>query len=126
MTVPATFTSPVVTPGLGAVTIRPGIVVAALLFACLIKGLATTQGVMVPPDPDTVRDLGFIQGFLDGNWFGDPATADAWMTSAPSPSSGDWPRSWSPVRVNRLNCRLRWPWHRLWAGGIACSDWPPM
>ena len=83
MTVPATFTSPVVTPGLGAVTIRPGIVVAALLFACLIKGLATTQGVMVPPDPDTVRDLGFIQGFLDGNWFGDPATADAWRWYPP-------------------------------------------
>jgi hypothetical protein len=58
-------------------------VIAGLLLVCVAKGLWVTAGVQVPPDPDTVRDLGFIQGFLDGNWFGDPATAGAWRWYPP-------------------------------------------
>src|ERR1700712_2711236 len=58
-------------------------VVRALLLVCCVKGIWATVGVEVPPDPDTVRDLGFIQGFLDGNWLGDPAIAGAWRWYPP-------------------------------------------
>jgi hypothetical protein len=64
-------------------TITPGMTVAALLLVCCIKGLWMTGGLEVPTDPDTVRDLGFIQGFLDGNWFTDPATDGAWRWYPP-------------------------------------------
>jgi hypothetical protein len=64
-------------------TVTPWMVVGLLLAACCAKGLWATIGVEVPPDPDTVRDLGFIQGFLDGNWFGDPAIAGAWRWYPP-------------------------------------------
>jgi hypothetical protein len=36
-----------------------------------------------PPDIDSLRDVGFIQGFLDGNWFGDPAYAGEWRYYPP-------------------------------------------
>jgi hypothetical protein len=61
----------------------PAMVVAGLLLACCAKGLWVTINVEVPPDPDTVRDIGFIQGFLDGNWLGDPSTAGAWRWYPP-------------------------------------------
>ena len=57
--------------------IQPAMVVGVLLLACLMKGLAATWGVAVPPDPDTVRDLGSIQGFIDGQWMNDPMIGDA-------------------------------------------------
>ncbi len=66
-----------------SVVARPWMAVAALLLLCAAKGAWMTAGVQAPPDPDTVRDLGFIQGFLDGNWFGDPATAGAWRWYPP-------------------------------------------
>lgn len=68
---------------LALAAITPGRVVAALLVLCAIKGLWLTTGVVVPPDPDTVRDLGFIQAVRDGNWFGDPATEGAWRWYPP-------------------------------------------
>ena len=40
-------------------------------------------GLAVPPDEDIVRDLGFIQGILDGNWLGDPIHAGAWRWYPP-------------------------------------------
>ncbi len=47
----------------------------ALLALCLAHGLTVTDGLTVPPDLDALRDIGFTQGFLDGNWFGDPSYA---------------------------------------------------
>lgn len=32
---------------------------------------------------DTFRDAGFVQGFLDGNWFGDPGIGGAWRYYPP-------------------------------------------
>ncbi|HEY0182318.1 MAG TPA: hypothetical protein VGC09_05865, partial [Rhodopila sp.] len=66
-----------------AASVTPHMVVGGLLLACCAKGLWITGGVEVPPDPDTIRDLGLIQGFLDGNWFADPVTADAWRWYPP-------------------------------------------
>ena len=44
-----------------------------LLALCLVHGLTVTAGVQAPPDLDALRDIGFAQGILDGNWFGDPS-----------------------------------------------------
>ncbi len=54
----------------------PWLVLALLLALCLGHGLRVTAGLALPPDPDALRDIGFAQGFLDGNWFGDPAYAN--------------------------------------------------
>jgi hypothetical protein len=70
-------------PGRRLLSITPNMVVGALLLVCCAKGLWFSLGVVAPPDPDTVRDLGFIQGFLDGNWFGDPVTSGAWRWYPP-------------------------------------------
>jgi hypothetical protein len=43
----------------------------------LLHGLWITRGLVVPPDIDAIRDIGFAQGFLDGNWMGDPAYGGA-------------------------------------------------
>ncbi len=40
---------------------------------CLVHGLFVTRGLGAPPDLDALRDIGFAQGILDGNWWGDPA-----------------------------------------------------
>ena len=45
----------------------------ALLALCLAHGLWVTCGLAAPPDLDALRDIGFAQGILDGNWWGDPA-----------------------------------------------------
>ena len=54
----------------------PWIVLALLLGLCLLEGLQATAGLDRPPDPDSLRDVGFIQGFLDGNWLGDPVNGE--------------------------------------------------
>ncbi len=51
------------------------LLLGALLVLCLARGLTATNGLVVPPDLDALRDIGFTQGFLDGNWFGDPSYA---------------------------------------------------
>ncbi|HTZ79242.1 MAG TPA: hypothetical protein VMC10_15100 [Stellaceae bacterium] len=51
------------------------VVVAVLLALCLLEGLQSIAGLDRPPDMDSLRDVGFIQGFLDGNWLGDPMYA---------------------------------------------------
>ena len=56
----------------------PAAIVLCVLIVCAAKGAWFTAGVMLPPDADTVRDLGFIQGVRDGDWFADPITAGAW------------------------------------------------
>ena len=46
---------------------------AALMALCVGHGLWVTWGLTAPPDLDALRDIGFAQGILDGNWWGDPA-----------------------------------------------------
>lgn len=47
----------------------------ALLLLCAAHGLQTVSGLTYPPDADSLRDIGFTQGILDGDLFGDPAYA---------------------------------------------------
>jgi len=49
--------------------------VAILLLLCLAHGLSTVSGITYPPDVDSLRDIGFAQGILNGDFFGDPAYA---------------------------------------------------
>lgn len=49
--------------------------VAILLVLCLAHGLSTVSGITYPTDVDSLRDIGFAQGILDGDFFGDPAYA---------------------------------------------------
>jgi len=49
--------------------------VAILLLLCVVHGLQTVSGLTYPPDADSLRDIGFTQGILDGDLFGDPACA---------------------------------------------------
>jgi len=71
----------------GAGTAREHMAQRALLLAlfalCLARGLWYVHGLSVPPDDDMIRDLGFIQGLLDGNAFGDPTNAGAWRWYPP-------------------------------------------
>ena len=48
-----------------------------LLASCVLRGWWTTGGLDAPAILDTFRDAGFTQGFLDGNWFGDPSIPGA-------------------------------------------------
>ena len=81
----------------------PWIVLALLLGLCLLEGLQATAGLDRPPDPDSLRDVGFIQGFLDGNWLGDPV-------------NGEW--RWYPPLFPALGALAAWlsgvPVMRLW------------
>jgi hypothetical protein len=54
-----------------------------LLFLCAVEGLQATVGLEAPLDVDSWRDVGFIQSFLNGNWFGDPAYAGEWRYYPP-------------------------------------------
>ena len=69
----------------GAIAYRwvPWIILLLLLIRCAVEGLLATAGVEAAPDIDSWRDVGFIQGFLDGNWFGDPAYAGEWRWYPP-------------------------------------------
>ena len=51
--------------------------VAFALAACALHGALTTRGIVATPDQDAMRDMGFAQALLDGNWFGDPSYAGA-------------------------------------------------
>jgi hypothetical protein len=54
-----------------------------LLLFCLIRGLWVTRGLSSPAIMDTFRDAGFVQGIVDGNWFGDPTIGGAWRYYPP-------------------------------------------
>jgi hypothetical protein len=54
-----------------------------LLILCAFHGLHLVAGLVRPPDIDNLRDVGFIQGLLDGNWFGDPAYTGEWRYYPP-------------------------------------------
>ncbi len=61
----------------------PWLALCALLLLCAARGLWFAHGLTVPTDADTVRDIGFIRGILDGNAWGDPAMAGAWRWYPP-------------------------------------------
>ena len=61
----------------------PWSILLLLLIRCAVEGLQATAGLEAAPDIDSWRDVGFIQGFLDGNWFGDPAYAGEWRWYPP-------------------------------------------
>ncbi len=63
--------------------VQPRTVLVLLLAACALKGALFVRGLPVPTDLDTVRDIGFIQGAVDGTWFGDPAVDGAWRWYPP-------------------------------------------
>ena len=52
-------------------------VLITLLLVCAVHGVVSVKGLTVPPDLGALRDIGFTQGILDGNWFGDPSYAGA-------------------------------------------------
>ena len=108
----------------------PWIIVALLLSLCAAKGIWFTRGLTVPDDPDTIRDLGFIQGILDGNLAGDPSSGGAWrwypplvhavaaavihlFALEPMPAwtqAGGWLNLLSPLMFFLMNRRLLGPW----------------
>jgi hypothetical protein len=49
--------------------------VVTLLLLCAAHGLWTVSGVGYPPDVDSLRDIAFAQGILNGDLLGDPAYA---------------------------------------------------
>lgn len=51
------------------------LLVVGLLLLCAAHGVLTVSGVAYPPDVDSVRDIGSVQGILNGDLFGDPAYA---------------------------------------------------
>ncbi len=62
----------------------PWTVLIGLLVICLAHGLWEVRGLgLRSAILDTYRDSGFVQGFLDGNLFGDPAMAGAWRYYPP-------------------------------------------
>jgi len=106
--------------------------VAALLLLCVAHGLWTVSGLSYPLDVDSLRDIGFAQGILDGDLFGDPVYAGEvrWypplvpsLAAAASRLLGivDLPAFWvhKPVPGSTSSCRQRSFWQR---GG--CSARP--
>jgi len=61
----------------------PRAVLLWLLLLCAFHGVRTVAGLAVPPDEDLLRDIGYAQGILDGNWFGDPVYAGEWRYYPP-------------------------------------------
>jgi len=61
----------------------PWLILGLLLILCAFRGIHSVMGLVRPPDIDSLRDAGFVQGFLDGNWFGDPAYAGEWRYYPP-------------------------------------------
>jgi hypothetical protein len=66
-----------------ASNLAPWFVLGLLLILCSFHGLHLVAGLVRTPDTDLFRDAGFIQGLLDGNWFGDPAYAGEWRYYPP-------------------------------------------
>jgi hypothetical protein len=61
----------------------PRFILGFLLILCAFRGLHLVAGLVRPPDIDSLRDVGFIQSFLDGNWFGDPSYTGEWRYYSP-------------------------------------------
>lgn len=116
----------------------PWCVLAVLLALCAARGVWFAHGLTVPTDADTVRDIGFIRGILDGNAWGDPAIAGAWRWypplfhaiaagvafltgSDPLPlwnAAGMWLNLATPVAFFIMNRRLFGLWQAAAATGV--------
>ena len=48
------------------------LVLAILALVCILRGQTGIAAMSHPPDQDILRDVGFMQAILDGNWWGDP------------------------------------------------------
>jgi hypothetical protein len=66
-----------------ASNLTPWFILGVLLILCAFRGLHLVAGLVRPDNTDLFRDVGFIQGFLDGNWFGDPSYSAAWRYYPP-------------------------------------------
>jgi hypothetical protein len=128
----------------------PWMVLAALLLLCAVRGVWFAHGLTVPTDADTVRDIGFIRGIMDGNAWGDPAIAGAWRwypplfhaiaagvafltDSDPLPlwnAAGAWLNLATPATFFLMNRRLFGPWQAaaatcvmvLFGGAVMSGD----
>jgi hypothetical protein len=58
-------------------------VLLVVVSLCAVHALVVMHGLSYPPDPDTLRDAGLVQGLLDGNLFGDPVNQGAWRWYPP-------------------------------------------
>jgi len=116
----------------------PWLVLAALLLLCLTRGVWFTHGLTVPTDADTVRDIGFIRGILDGNAWGDPAIGGAWRWYPPLfhaiaagvswlagidplpfwTGAGAWLNLATPVAFFAMNRRLLGAWPAVFATAV--------
>lgn len=116
----------------------PWLALAALLLLCVARGVWFTHGLAVPTDPDTVRDIGFIRGILDGNAWGDPSIGGAWRWYPPlfhvlaagvayltwvDPlplwnAAGTWLNLATPAAFFLMNRRLLGPWPAIFATGV--------
>jgi hypothetical protein len=79
--------------------LAPWLLLALLLALCAWDGTRAVSGLIRPPDEDLMRDVGFMQAILDGNFFGDAVyrgelrwypplisligAATAWLTGGP-------------------------------------------
>ena len=116
----------------------PWLGLTALLLLCVGRGLWFGHGLAVPPDVDTVRDIGFIRGIMDGNVWGDPMIAGAWRWYPPLfhalaaafcyltgidplplwTTAGMWLNLATPAAFFLLNRRLLGIWQALGATGV--------
>ncbi|MBD0272051.1 MAG: hypothetical protein ICV73_08980, partial [Acetobacteraceae bacterium] len=61
----------------------PWLGLASLLALCAFYGARTVAGLRLPADIDALRDIGFAQAVLDGNWFGDSMYPAEWRFYPP-------------------------------------------
>jgi hypothetical protein len=59
------------------------VMVALLLALCVTRGYWLLKDLPFAPYQDSMRDVGLIQGILDGNFLGDPTNAGAWRWYPP-------------------------------------------
>jgi hypothetical protein len=74
-----------------------------LLLFCAVQGLHSVHGLGRPGDEDHLRDLGAIQGILDGNWFGDSVNGGEARWYPPLfpalGAAGVWMSGWPATRL---------------------------
>lgn len=61
----------------------PWSLLSVLIALCAVHGARMTAGLVLPPDVDSFRDIGYAQGLLDGNLLGDPTHVGEWRFYPP-------------------------------------------
>ncbi len=61
----------------------PWCLLAVLIALCAVHGARMTAGLVLSPDVDSYRDIGYAQAFLDGNPLGDPTHIGEWRFYPP-------------------------------------------